>query len=290
MGSLGGLVASRIARELHIGGPSFSVSCDETSGTQALQIAAKWLHRGELDAAVVGAVDLCGDVRAVLASGQVAGAFTPGEGAAGAGARAWTMRFRDGDRVYAVLRGAAAATARSIGEDELPDLKGVVDPGPVDRAIGKVGAAAGLARVVAAAISLYQEILPPSAGDSPDRPGPQFWLRNRAEGPSGPPSLWKVWDAPCTGWFSKHLSRPSILDRSGRSSRSHPWETHGQAIFALEANAQERASPIVPGNCWNWPKNTGRADRAAGAALVEPAQDRYRPHWAAQIVPVTSPP
>ena len=61
MGSLGGLVASRIARELRIGGPSFSVSCDETSGTQALQIAALWLHRGELDAAVVGAVDLCGD-------------------------------------------------------------------------------------------------------------------------------------------------------------------------------------------------------------------------------------
>src|SRR5262249_16379559 len=38
MGSLGGLVASRIAREFRIGGPSFTVSCDETSGTQALAI------------------------------------------------------------------------------------------------------------------------------------------------------------------------------------------------------------------------------------------------------------
>ena len=45
MGSLGGLVASRIAREFRIGGPSFSVACDETSGTQALQIAAGWLER-----------------------------------------------------------------------------------------------------------------------------------------------------------------------------------------------------------------------------------------------------
>ena len=36
MGSLGGLIASRVARELKIGGPSFTVSCDEASGIQAL--------------------------------------------------------------------------------------------------------------------------------------------------------------------------------------------------------------------------------------------------------------
>ena len=67
MGSLGGLVASRIAREFRIGGPSFTVSCDETSGIQALAIAVEWLRRGELDAAIVGAVDFAGDPRAVLA-------------------------------------------------------------------------------------------------------------------------------------------------------------------------------------------------------------------------------
>ena len=60
-------MASRIAREFRIGGPSFSISCDETSGTQALQVAVDWLRNGELDAAVVGAVDLAGDVRSVLA-------------------------------------------------------------------------------------------------------------------------------------------------------------------------------------------------------------------------------
>ena len=54
IGSLGGMVASRVARELRIGGPSFTVSCDETSGIQALAIAAHWLDRRELDAAIVG--------------------------------------------------------------------------------------------------------------------------------------------------------------------------------------------------------------------------------------------
>ena len=71
MGSLGGLIASRIAREFKIGGPSFTVSCDETSGIQALAIAADWLRRGELDAAIVGAVDFAGDARAVIARHQI---------------------------------------------------------------------------------------------------------------------------------------------------------------------------------------------------------------------------
>ena len=73
MGSLGGLIASRIAREFKIGGPSFTVSCDETSGIQALAIAAGWLRSGELDAAIVGAVDFAGDGRAVMARHQLLG-------------------------------------------------------------------------------------------------------------------------------------------------------------------------------------------------------------------------
>ena len=68
MGALGGLVASRIAREFRLGGPSFTVSSEETSGTRALDVAVRLLRQGELDEAIVGAVDLAGDVRAVLAT------------------------------------------------------------------------------------------------------------------------------------------------------------------------------------------------------------------------------
>ena len=73
MGSLGGLIASRIAREFKIGGPCFTVSCDETSGMQALAIAADWLRAGELDAVIVGAVDFAGDARAIIARQQIRG-------------------------------------------------------------------------------------------------------------------------------------------------------------------------------------------------------------------------
>src|SRR5262249_53963254 len=60
--------------------------------------------------------------------------------------------------------------------------------------IGHVGSAAGLAAVARAALSLYQEILPPPLRTEPLVPTtstsgsvtprkPQFWLRNRIEGP-----------------------------------------------------------------------------------------------------------
>ncbi len=97
MGSLGGLVASRIAREFQVGGPTFTISCDETSGNQAMAIAVGWLQRGELDAAIVGAVDLASDPRAVLSR-------------ATAGARAAERGVRHGRLV-----GAQAARRRATG-------------------------------------------------------------------------------------------------------------------------------------------------------------------------------
>ncbi len=66
VGSLGGMVASRIAREFGIGGPSLTMSADDNSGLRALELGARMLERGELDGVVVGAVDLPCDVRRVL--------------------------------------------------------------------------------------------------------------------------------------------------------------------------------------------------------------------------------
>ena len=185
MGSLGGLVASRIAREFRIGGPSFSVSCDETSGTQALQIAASWLRSGELDAAIVGAVDLAGDMRAVLAASQRLGEVPPGEGAVALVLKRLDDALRDGDRVYATIRGTSAVTGRperSRGgvrpaiEEDFRTPSNAPATGSVESEIGRPGAAAGLASVTRAALCLYQQIIPASSG-------PQYWLRNREDGP-----------------------------------------------------------------------------------------------------------
>ena len=54
LGALTGIIASRVAREFGMGGPSFTVSADAASGLNALDIAARLLQQNEADAMLVG--------------------------------------------------------------------------------------------------------------------------------------------------------------------------------------------------------------------------------------------
>ncbi|HET9240819.1 MAG TPA: beta-ketoacyl synthase N-terminal-like domain-containing protein [Oligoflexus sp.] len=63
IGALGSIVASRIAREARLGGPSFTVSAMENSGLKALDLAQSAVARGETPAALVFAVDMPGSAR-----------------------------------------------------------------------------------------------------------------------------------------------------------------------------------------------------------------------------------
>jgi len=129
MGALGSVAASRIAREFSCGGPSFTISSAESSGIRALEAAVRALQNGELERAIVGAVDMAGDVRAVLAahagrpfsSSGVCKPFDtsadgtiPGEGAAALVLKRVDDAIRDGDRVYAVIKGLGAATGGGV--------------------------------------------------------------------------------------------------------------------------------------------------------------------------------
>ena len=124
MGALGNIVASRVAREFCFGGPSFAVSAEEAAGLRALDAAVALLQQGELDAAVAGAVDLAGDVRAVVtrhalrpySAGTAARPFDAaadgtvvGEGAVALVLKRLADAVADGDRVYAVVRGVGFA-------------------------------------------------------------------------------------------------------------------------------------------------------------------------------------
>jgi len=124
MGALGSVVASRIAREFRVGGPSFTLSNEEGSGIRALETAARLLQAKEIDRALVGAVDLAGDLRAVLGhharrplsgSGrgipfdEQADGSIVGEGATAVVLKRLDDAKRDGDRIYAVIKGIGAA-------------------------------------------------------------------------------------------------------------------------------------------------------------------------------------
>jgi acyl transferase domain-containing protein/3-hydroxymyristoyl/3-hydroxydecanoyl-(acyl carrier protein) dehydratase len=120
IGALGSIVASRIAREFQIGGPSFAISCEECSGLQALESAVRMLQRGELDVALAGAVDIAGDVRSVLAARWARAGHDGGE-PVGEGAGVVVLKrhedaVRDGDCVYAVIKGIGAAAGSALAD------------------------------------------------------------------------------------------------------------------------------------------------------------------------------
>lgn len=124
VGALGGIVASRVAKEFLLGGPSFILSAEESSGIQALELATRAIQRGELDAALVGAVDISGDATYVATTHNLrAYAPTlstsplqhqeraiPGEGAVALVLKRYQDAVRDGDRIYSVIKGFGKAT------------------------------------------------------------------------------------------------------------------------------------------------------------------------------------
>ncbi len=135
LGALGSIAASRIARAFHFGGPSFTCCSEESSSGTAVALAVRALRLGEIDRAVVGGVDLTGDPRQLRASeafrpvnphgaadplGEVETGLVPGEGAAAVVLKRLSDAERDGDRIYAVIRGVGVASggaADSAGTD-----------------------------------------------------------------------------------------------------------------------------------------------------------------------------
>lgn len=130
MGALGSIAASRVARELGLGGPSFAISCEEASGLRALEVAVDALRAGELSWALAAAVDLNGDPRAVKATGRLrpwsrsgtaraldaaADGPLPGEGAVALVLKRLSDAEAAGDRVYAVIRGMGTASGAAGG-------------------------------------------------------------------------------------------------------------------------------------------------------------------------------
>ena len=140
LGALGGIVASRIAREFRLGSPSFGVSCEEASGLKALDIGVRALQRNEAQAFLVGAVDLSGDVRNIILSHRLktyskrqsirpfdhsADGTLPGEGAAALVIKRLDRAIADGDRVYAVIKGIGSASGGGV-DTNLPSMEAYV--------------------------------------------------------------------------------------------------------------------------------------------------------------------
>ncbi|MDM8516502.1 beta-ketoacyl synthase N-terminal-like domain-containing protein [Desulfobacterales bacterium HSG16] len=137
LGNLGGIVASRIARDFRMGGPCFVVSDETGSGLKALEIGAGFLRRGELDTVLVGAVDTGGDVRSIVSTDAIrpfsptgtprpfdarADGTVPAEGAVAMVLKRLDRAVADNNRIYAVIKGAGTAGGGGIRTKDDPDL------------------------------------------------------------------------------------------------------------------------------------------------------------------------
>jgi len=131
LGALAGIIASRVARESGMGGPSFTVSADAASGLSALDISARLLQQNEADAMLVGAVDMTGDVRSILIahgispfspSGVIrpfdrsADGTLPGEGSAAVVLKRLDRATADGNRIYGIIKGMGSACTGSAND------------------------------------------------------------------------------------------------------------------------------------------------------------------------------
>jgi len=58
LGTMPNIPANRLSGQLDARGPGFAISAEELSGVRALEVGARMLRAGELDVALVGAVDL----------------------------------------------------------------------------------------------------------------------------------------------------------------------------------------------------------------------------------------
>jgi PfaB family protein len=139
MGALGSVVASRIAREFSVGGPSFTISSEENSSLRALEVAIHALQEGSIKRALVGAVDLAADLRDVVCrhqqtpfggSGQSRPLDSKSQGVQlGEGAGALVLKRledarQDGDQIHAVISGIGTAIGGSA--DQLLPLADVM--------------------------------------------------------------------------------------------------------------------------------------------------------------------
>ncbi|MEH1902155.1 MAG: PfaB family protein [Nostoc sp.] len=128
------IMASRISALWNFTGPAFTISAGENSALKALEVAQMLLATGEVDAVVVGAVDLAGGVENVLFRSQFApintgvntlgydqqaNGWTVGEGAGAVVLKRYEAAKEDNERIYAVIDAMSFAQSNSTDSNAL---------------------------------------------------------------------------------------------------------------------------------------------------------------------------
>ncbi len=151
IGCMPNIPSNRISAQFDLAGPGFTVQSGAESGLQALHLACGALQAGEIDAALVGAVDLCCEPVT-----RAAGNTDPADAAVVLIVKRLADAERDGDRIYALIE--------HCGAGRVADTDTVTE-GPWTESIhrqriGNAGAADGLLRLSQCVLGLHHRQLP----------------------------------------------------------------------------------------------------------------------------------
>ena len=171
VGTMPNIPANRINAQLNYLGPSFTIAAEELSGIRALECAVDALQKGEIDAAMVGAVDLSDEVVHQAAAARLLDIYRqePGDAAVVLLLKRVEDAQRDGDTILADCRRASARAKRRHDEPN-PLRLGLATGVPALTAqFGHAHAASGLLHVAAAALCLHDRVTPGIDADGKPR-------------------------------------------------------------------------------------------------------------------------
>ncbi len=117
LGALGGIVASRVAREFKIGGPCFTLSANTASGIKSIETAVHSLSSHETNVFICGCVDLAADIRQLLLNDAAAPQnrnIPFSEGAAAIVLKRLDQAIEEQDKIYGVITGIGSASGSSV--------------------------------------------------------------------------------------------------------------------------------------------------------------------------------
>ncbi|TDP96605.1 SDR family NAD(P)-dependent oxidoreductase [Labedaea rhizosphaerae] len=149
------MIAGRVAGFLGITGPSMVVQSGGSSALVALHVAATALRAGEIDAALVGAVNLIITPDATVGRNRVQPGCVRGEGVVACCVKTLAKAQADGDRIRALITTTSAGPAQPP-----PNLAHVERPDALVAKIGDLEAASGLAGLAKAVLALENHLVP----------------------------------------------------------------------------------------------------------------------------------
>ena len=248
VGNMPSMVANRLNSQFNIGGPGFAVGAGEDSGATALELAARALRRGDLDTAIVGAVDIsCNEVHQTALEALRQGMqIAAGDAAVVLALQRLSDAEHNGSKICAILNDVEHTSPAASTHDRIGDL------------FGDSYAASGLLRLAAAAICCERGRLMPT-GDQAVRP----WL------PNGGPLATTV-AIGATSVDIQAPSRPSLGCLTGESPRlfcysgSDRRDVLRQLKLGVESDAGPARLVIVASNDENLQQLRNQAEQWLG--------------------------